>query len=83
MGATAKRLAKIREEASLDLVLSTGEYYGLTVADMRQMVAEMVKTVSGWRGLARKLNIPRGEVDRLASAFEHRAHDEACAFLAR
>src|SRR6266404_2977085 len=66
-------------EASFDLVLGTGEYYGLIAADMRQMVTETLAAVSGWRKAAIKLGISRSEIDRMASAFEHEAKDNACA----
>ncbi|MGO8928471.1 MAG: type II toxin-antitoxin system HipA family toxin [Limisphaerales bacterium] len=69
-------------EASFKLVMSTGEYYGLAVPDMRQIVQETVKAVSGWRKAAEKLRISRSEIDRMASAFEHEAYRAACAILA-
>ena len=67
--------------ASFDLVLSTAEYYGLTAADVRQIVQETVTAVSGWRKAAAKLGMSRRETDRMASAFEHEATDAALAFV--
>lgn len=66
--------------ASFDLVLSTAEYYGLTGAEVRQIVKETVAAVSGWRQSAVKLGISGRESDRMASAFEHEAKDQARAF---
>jgi len=68
-------------EASFDLVLSTGEYYGLTAADMRQIVKETVAAVSRWRATAARTGISRREIDRMAGAFEHPAADAARAFV--
>ena len=68
-------------EASFDLVLSTGEYYGLTAADMKQMVKMTVDAVMGWRTEAAKIGISRKEVARMAGAFEHEAHEAARAFV--
>lgn len=69
-------------EASFDLVLSTGAYYGLAAPDMKQIVRETVAAVSGWRAAAARLGAPRREIERMASAFEHNVHAEARAFLA-
>ena len=67
-------------EASFELVLSTGEYYGLTAADMKQIVKEVSATVSRWRTVAAKTDIPRREMDRMAGAFEHSVADAARGF---
>jgi serine/threonine-protein kinase HipA len=67
-------------EASFDLVISTGEYYGLTAADMRQIVKKTVAAVSGWRAAASKAGIARGELDRMAGVFEKKAYTDARAF---
>ena len=70
-------------EASLELVMSTGEYYGLTPTNMRQIITEMIKALSSWRSEAKKLGIPRVEIDRMASAFEHPAHAQARTLVSR
>ena len=67
-------------EVSFDLVLSTGEYYGLTAIDMKQIVKETVASVSGWRPAALKIGISRGELDRMSGAFEKKAFEDARAF---
>jgi serine/threonine-protein kinase HipA len=66
--------------ASFELALSTADYYGLTGADVRQVVKETVTSVSGWRKAAAKLGISRKETDRMASAFEHEATEAARVF---
>jgi hypothetical protein len=60
--------------------LSTGEYYGLTAIDMKQIVKETVASVSGWRPAALKIGISRGELDRMSGAFEKKAFEDARAF---
>jgi hypothetical protein len=42
---------------------------------------ETLAAVSGWRKAATKLGISRGEIERMASAFEHKASDDARAFI--
>ncbi len=67
--------------ASFDLVLSTGEYYGLTSPDLKQLVKETIAAVLGWRAAAAKIGISRREIHRMAGAFEHQAADAARAFV--
>jgi len=66
--------------ASFETVLSTAEYYGLTPANVRQIVKETVTAVSDWRKAAAKIGIPSKEANRMSSAFEHQAADAARAF---
>ncbi|SPE58483.1 HipA-like protein [Verrucomicrobia bacterium] len=66
--------------ASFELVLGTAQYYGLSPADVRQIVKEIVTAVTGWRKTAAQLGISKKETDRMASAFEHEATDAARAF---
>jgi dihydrodipicolinate synthase/N-acetylneuraminate lyase len=61
--------------------LSTGEYYGLTAADMKQIVKMAVDAVMGWRAEAAKIGFSRKEASRMAGAFEHQAHEAARAFV--
>jgi serine/threonine-protein kinase HipA len=68
-------------EASFDLVLSTGQYYGLSAKDMKQIVKETVAALAGWRGEAARIGISRREINRMTGAFEHEAHDAARAFV--
>ena len=55
-------------EASFELAMSTGEYYGLSPEDMWRIVKETVSAVSGWRKAAVRLGSTRREIDRMASA---------------
>ena len=60
-------------EASFELVMSTVGYYGLGGDEARRIIRATVQAVSGWRRQAAKLRIHRKEVERMASAFEHKA----------
>ena len=64
----------------LDAALGTAEYYGLTRADTRRIVKQAVAAVSSWRAEAAKLGCSRRETERMASAFEHDARDDAGAY---
>jgi serine/threonine-protein kinase HipA len=66
--------------ASFELVLRTAGYYGLSQAEVRQIVKETSTAVSGWRKAAAKLGMSREETERMASAFEHEAADDARRF---
>ena len=58
-------------EATLDLALSVAGYFRLSLTDARQMAREVARAVSGWRKAAMALSVPPGELDLMASAFEH------------
>jgi serine/threonine-protein kinase HipA len=68
-------------EASFDLVLSTGEYYGLRSGEIKQIVKKTVGAVAGWRTEAGKIGISRRETNRMAGAFEHARLRAASAFV--
>ena len=68
-------------EASFDRVLNTAEHYGLAAAEAKRVAKEVVAAVSGWRQAAVKLGIPRAQINRMASAFEHEAGRSASAWL--
>jgi serine/threonine-protein kinase HipA len=68
------------DSASFDVVLGTAEYYGLGKADTRRIVSQVVAAVSNWRAEAARLGSSRREIDRMASAFEHEARDDARAY---
>ena len=63
--------------ASLDLALQTAELYGLDSQDARVIVSEVATAVASWRDIARGLGVARQDIDRMASAFEHRDADAA------
>lgn len=66
--------------ASFDAVLRTADYYGLARADTRRIVSQVVAALSNWRKEAARLGSSPREIDRMASAFEHEARDDARAY---
>jgi serine/threonine-protein kinase HipA len=64
-------------QASFDLVLSVGDYFGLDAAVMKKIVREVFPAVSGWRHEGERLDIARTEIDRMAGAFQHEAFADA------
>jgi len=59
---------------SLQTVLSTAPFYGLTAERATQVVEEVVSAVDSWRDAARKAGIAAADVELTAGAFS--AHSE-------
>lgn len=59
---------------SLQTVLTTAAFYGLTEERGKQIVEEVASAVDGWETLARQVGIARGDVELTAGAFS--AHAE-------
>ena len=57
--------------ASLDLALSVADYFELNDAEARRIAAEVGQAAGNWREVAARFEIAPGEIDRMASAFEH------------
>ena len=57
--------------ASLKLALSVAGYFELSAGEAAAIAAQVGKAVSAWRRVAAKLHLTPGEIDRMASAFEH------------
>jgi serine/threonine-protein kinase HipA len=57
--------------ASLDLALSVADYFDLKPGQAKSIAAEVGIAVSGWRHEAKRAGITDGEIDRMASAFDH------------
>lgn len=57
--------------ASLDLALNVAGYFELDEAQTREIVKEVGQAVSSWREEAAHLGLASGQIDRMASAFEH------------
>ena len=64
-------------DASLDLALQTAELYGLGSQEARVIASEVATAVGRWREVARGFGADRRDIDRMASAFEHRDADAA------
>lgn len=59
---------------SLQTVLTTAAFYGLTEERGKQVVEEVASAVDGWESLARQVGIARGDVELTVGAFS--AHTE-------
>lgn len=57
--------------ASLETAMQVAAYFGLDPPEARRIAAEVGKSVRGWSRAAARLRIRAGEIDRMASAFEH------------
>lgn len=57
--------------ASLELAFSVAEYFGLEQGAALQVAREVGQAVSTWRQVAAQESIPKAEITRMASAFDH------------
>jgi serine/threonine-protein kinase HipA len=57
--------------ASLDIALGVAAYFELEDAEARKIASEVGKAVRGWRQEAARAGLAAGQIDRMASAFEH------------
>lgn len=57
--------------ASLPLALEVAEYFGLSRSAASTIAGEVGRAVQPWRPEAERLDLPKPEVERMASAFEH------------
>jgi len=62
---------------SLDTVLSTAAFYGLTPERGKQIVEEVASAIDGWEDAARQAGIARGDVALTAGAFAAHAQYRA------
>jgi len=58
--------------ASLNLALGVAGYFELTAGEAGHISAEVGKAVATWRKVAAKIGLFPPEIDRMASAFEHK-----------
>jgi serine/threonine-protein kinase HipA len=63
--------------ASLGLAMSVARYFELDAAKAREIAKQVGKTVSRWRNEAAHHGVGKNEIDRMASAFEHKDLEEA------
>jgi len=57
--------------ASLNLALGVASYFELSLPDAREIAGQVGQAVGTWRSEAARLGLETGEIDRMASAFEH------------
>ena len=62
---------------SLELSLQEAGYYGLQPAEAESIAVEVGAAVAEWRNVAAGLGVHAGEINRMASAFEHEDLSEA------
>ncbi len=53
----------------LDLARETARHYRLSAAHVEQIIDEVGSAVAGWRELARRLELPGDEIERIGAAF--------------
>jgi len=70
-------LDDVDNRPSLETVLSTAAFYGLTPARAQAIVAEVKRVVAGWPGIASGAGISRADIEVTASAFSVQAEFNA------
>ncbi len=63
--------------ASMELAHDVASYFELKPKEARTIAAEVAHATAKWRKQAAKLSITTAEIDRMASAFEHRDFTQA------
>jgi serine/threonine-protein kinase HipA len=58
--------------ASLDLALQVASYFELGEGEAHRIARQVGQAVATWRKRAAKLGLTPTEIDRMASAFEHK-----------
>ncbi|HEY4146246.1 hypothetical protein [Pinirhizobacter sp.] len=67
------------DRPSLDMVLGTAMFYGLTDDQVRLAVEEVMAAVDGWQDVAHKAHIPGADINLTAGAFSAHAQFRASA----
>lgn len=57
---------------SIGLLKSAAGYFGLALKPAQQIIGEVAQATEGWRAVARQVGASAQEIERMASAFEHR-----------
>jgi serine/threonine-protein kinase HipA len=61
------------DRPSLDTVLTTSEFYGLSKTDAEEIIEEVAAAVDGWKALARRQHIAAADIELTAGAFSAHA----------
>jgi len=56
---------------SIELALSQAEFFGLNIADAKEIISEVGYAVSEWRNIANDTGQTANQIERMSSAFEH------------
>ena len=75
-------LNELDRTGSLEIALSVAEYFGLKLADAKQIASEVATAVSGWRTVASRTRIDQFEIERMSSAFKEEEIETALAYRA-
>src|SRR6266700_2057770 len=59
------------QDSLAEIALEVAAYFELGAGAARQIAAEVGQAVAKWRKVAAKVGLTPGEIDRMASAFEH------------
>src|SRR6266446_3778900 len=65
--------------ASLDLAFAVAEHFGLKPNNARKIASEIGNAVKNWRQTAKTLGLSVDQINRMASAFEHKELEQATA----
>jgi serine/threonine-protein kinase HipA len=57
--------------ASIELAVAAAAEFRLVEREARKVAGQIARSVGEWRALAEQMKIGKGEIDRMASAFEH------------
>lgn len=68
---------------SIDLLRSVAEEFALGLTGADAIIAAVATVTRNWRAAAMRRNAPRGEIDRMAGAFEHSDLRDALTLSAR
>ena len=71
LGSHALTFDESEDASSIDTVMSVAKYFGLRLAEAKQIVGEVVAAVLNWRDVAAAQGLTESQIDRMASAFEH------------
>ena len=63
--------------ASIDLAMSVADYFNLSQDEASKIATEVATAVSTWRAEGERIGITKRELNRMASAFEHRDSEKA------
>jgi serine/threonine-protein kinase HipA len=62
-------LNELDHTGSLEIALSTSNYFGVKLSEARRIAGEVGTSLSTWRSVAEKMGIKKHEIERMASAF--------------
>lgn len=68
--------------ASLESALNVADYFELNMDEAVEIARQVGQAVASWRNVAAKFHLTSGEINRMASAFEHQDLKDALALIA-